>query len=148
MNHLKYFFSIALGLLLSYLRLYGFAYTLVGAAVAMDLVTGVLASLISGEGLSRARAAKGVLKKLSLFAALLFGTFLDMFIPYAASQAGLKLSEGLVLSGVISVYIVVTECVSVIENVLRCNSGAIPAWVRSAFTAARTRLEKGGGKND
>ena len=143
MEHFKYFVSLALGLVLSYLRMYALAYSLVGAAVALDLVTGVLAALISGQGLNAAKARHGVYKKLSLFAALLFGTFLDLFLPFAAAQTGLSLSGGLPLSGVICVYIVVTESVSVIENIIRCEPGAIPAWVKTAFTAARKKLDEG-----
>ena len=89
MNYVKYIVSLLLGALLSYFRLYGFAFTLVGAAVIMDLVTGVLAAVISGGGLSSGKALRGVLKKLSLFAALLFGSLFSALYALAGGLVSL-----------------------------------------------------------
>ena len=140
MNSVKYILSVIGGTILAYFKLYGFAFAIVGIAVMLDLVTGILAALIDGEGLSSKKAYKGVLKKLSLFVALLFGTFLDMFVPYATNAVNIDLHVGLLFSTIISVYIVVTECISIIENIYKCNSNALPEWLKKLFSNAKNDL--------
>ena len=121
MSNIKYLLSIAGGAILTYFKLYGLAYIIVGAVVLFDIVTGILASLMDGSGLSSQKAYKGVIKKVVLFVALAFGTFLD-------------------------VYIAVTESISIIENIYRCNNQALPAWIAKFLKTAKDDIDKGGGE--
>ena len=148
MNSVKYIISVVAGALLAYFKLYGLAFGLVAAVVILDLITGVIAAVVTGEGLSSQKAFKGVLKKATLFLALIFGTFLDLFVPYAVKHVNISLPEGLLFSSVICVYIVVTECISIIENIFRCHDGALPKWLEKLFAGAKDKLDKGGDDND
>ena len=145
MNNIKYLLSVAGGAVLAYFKLYGLAYTIVGAAVLLDIVTGVLASVMDGSGLSSQKAYKGVIKKVVLFVALAFGTFLDVFIPYAASSVSMNIPKNLLFSSVICVYIAVTESISVIENIYRCNNAALPSWIIKFLKSAKDDIDSGGG---
>lgn len=143
MNNIKYLLSIAGGAVLTYFKLYGPAYIIVGAAVLFDIVTGILASIMDGAGLSSQKAYKGVIKKIVLFVALAFGTFLDVFIPYAAASVNMSIPKNLLFSSVICVYIAVTESISIIENIYRCNNQALPAWIAKFLKAAKDDLDSG-----
>lgn len=147
MNNVKYLLSIAGGVILTYFKLYGLAYIIVGAVVLFDIVTGILASLMDGSGLSSQKAYKGVIKKVVLFVALAFGTFLDVFIPYAASSVNFSIPKNLLFSSVICVYIAVTESISIIENIYRCNNQALPAWIAKFMKTAKDDIDKGGGED-
>lgn len=143
MNNIKYLLSIAGGAVLTYFKLYGPAYIIVGAAVLFDIVTGILASIMDGAGLSSQKAYKGVIKKIVLFVALAFGTFLDVFMPYAAASVNMSIPKNLLFSSVICVYIAVTESISIIENIYRCNNQALPAWIAKFLKAAKDDLDSG-----
>lgn len=141
MNNFKYLLSAAGGAVLAYFRLYGLAYTVVGVAVLFDIVTGILASLVDGSGLSSRKAYRGVLKKSGLLMTLGFGTFLDVFIPFAAKSVSLTVPENLLFSSVICVYITVTECISIIENIYRINGRILPEWLMRFFKTAKEELD-------
>ena len=145
MSNIKYLLSIAGGAVLAYFKLYGLAYTIVGAVVLFDIATGILASIMDGSGLSSQQAYKGVIKKVVLFLALAFGTFLDVFIPYAASSVGLSVPKNLLFSSVICVYIAVTESISIVENIYRCNNQALPGWIAKFLKNAKDEINNGGG---
>ncbi len=142
MEKVKYLFSIIAGAILSYLGAYIVLYALVFCAVLFDLITGLAAAVISGTGLSSKKARRGVIKKLVLFVALGFGTFLDVFIPFAAQNIGLDFGGGLIFSTVICVYIVVTECISICENILICNESALPEWLKKMLEKAKGDIGK------
>ena len=110
-----------------------------------DIATGILASIMDGSGLSSQKAYKGVIKKVVLFLALAFGTFLDVFIPYAASSVGLSVPKNLLFSSVICVYIAVTESISIVENIYRCNNQALPGWIAKFLKNAKDEINNGGG---
>ncbi len=142
MTRFKYYISAIGGVVAAYFKMYGLAFTLVGVAVLFDIVTGVLASILNGGGLTSAKAYRGVIKKLVLFIALGFGTFLDVFIPYAAQAANFTIPKNLLFSTVICVYITVTESISIIENIYRCNGAALPKWLLKMLKTAQNEMNE------
>ena len=143
MEKLKYLFSVIAGALLAYMGAYIVLYGLVFCAILFDLITGCMAAVISGKGLSSSKAARGVLKKLVLLIALGFGTFLDVFIPFAAKTVNFDFNGSLIFSTVICVYIVVTECISICENILICNKSALPSWLLKLLNKAQSDIDTG-----
>lgn len=148
MNNIKYFFSIAGGAILAYLKMYGVAFSLVAVAVFFDVVTGVLASVANGSGLSSGKAYKGLIKKLILFVALGFGTFLDVLIPYACKTVNFNIPSNLLFSTVICVYITVTESISIIENIYKASGSALPKWILKMLKSAKSDMDKEGENDD
>lgn len=129
MAKVKYLVSIALGLIMAYFEQYFLLYGFLLAIVLLDLITGCMAAIITGGGLEGKTALKGVFKKLALFIALGFGTFLDVFIPFAAQKVSVDLPDTLIFSAIICVYIVVCECISICENLYRVSPNILPGWV-------------------
>lgn len=148
MNYMKYIMSAVGGVVLAYFRLYGFAFAIVGASVLFDMMTGVIAAIATGEGLSSKKAFKGVMKKLMLLIALGFGTFLDVLLPYAANTVSIPVPKNLLFSTVICVYIALTESISIIENIYKCNSLALPGWISKLLESAKKDMDEKGGKFD
>lgn len=143
----KYVFSTIAGAILAYLKLYYIAYIFIAVVILLDVITGIAASVIDGSGLSSKKAFRGVVKKFVLFVTLGFGTFLDVFIPYAAGTVNISFPEGLLFSSIICVYITVTESISVIENIYRCNDSILPSWILSILKKAKEDIDlKGGDK--
>ncbi len=141
MGKLKYLFALAVGAAVAYFERYAALYVFVCAAILLDLITGMLAAVMEGVGLSSEIARKGFLKKLVLLVAVAFGTFLDVLMPFAAAKVGIHYG-GLIFSSVIGVYICVTECVSVTENLYRCSPRILPARVVRLLKDFKEKMEK------
>lgn len=144
MERLKYLIVAVGGVLASYFRAYIPLVVIVGISVLFDIVTGVVAALYTGEGLNSKKARRGALKKATMFLALGFGIFLDYLVPLAVSQVGFSADIKLMFSSVIAFYIAFCECISVCENIFRCNPDAFPKWIASLLTDGKNHLDKKG----
>lgn len=142
MEWCKYALSALLGAVVAYLKGHALLFWLVVIAVTFDLITGMLAAVISGEGLSSDKARKGFLKKVVLLIALGFGTFLDVLIPWAAVYIGLPIPETMLFSAMICTYICITESISIVENIYKCNDHALPMWIKKLLQQAGQKLEE------
>lgn len=142
-DKIKYWAAVAGGAIAGYFKLYLPLIAIVFTAVMFDIITGVAASVYTGEGLSSKRARRGAVKKAVLFLALGFGMFLDFLLPMAASKIGLELEPGILFSSVVAFYIAFCECVSVCENIYRANPDALPSFLKKLLTDAKHKLEKG-----
>lgn len=142
MDKLKYILAIVGGALVAYFRQYTILFVLVGIACILDLMTGMCAATLEGTGLSSKIARKGFLKKLVLLIAVGLGTYLDFLVQFAAEKAGLQFAT-LIFSPTICVYICVTECISIIENIYRSTGGAIPQWIMNMLKQHKDSMEKG-----
>ena len=147
MDKIKNLFITVTGILLAYFRLYLPLIAVVSVAVLLDIVTGSIAAVYTGEGLSSKKAWRGALKKLTAFLSLGLGIFLDMLIPAAAARLGFEMTENLLFSTVIAFYIAFSECVSVCENIFRCNPDAFPKWIVRLLTDGIKHIEKKGDKD-
>lgn len=141
MGKIKLLISFLLGLAAAYFRQYALLYVLVTVAALLDLATGVSASVIEGTGLSSKIARRGFLKKFVLLIGVGFGTFLDVLLPMCAGNIGIHLPQNLLFSTVICVYICLSECISITENIYRCVGGAMPSWIAGILREAKDNLE-------
>ena len=111
---------------------------LVLCAVALDYCTGIAASAKEGE-LSSSRGAKGIYKKVGLFGLLMTGFFLDYAIPVFAGR-GLDIPT-LPFGLIVAAWIVLNECLSVLENLTRLGVKLPPVLGRMLRTT-RDKLDK------
>ena len=143
MDRLKLWISALGGIVSAYIGAYLPIIGIVFAAVMFDIITGVAAAIYTGSGLSSKKATKGAIKKAMLFLSLGFGIFLDFLLPMAASRIGLTPEVGVMFSSVIAFYIAFSECVSVCENIYRCNPSAFPKWLAKLLSDSKDSIDKG-----
>ena len=148
MEKLKFLLIGIGGVLSAYFKAYVPLLIIVSIAVIFDFITGVIAAIYTGEGLNSKKARKGALKKATMFLSLAFGIFLDYLIPMAAVQIGFDINAKLMFSSIITFYIAFTECVSVCENIYRCNPDAFPRWIVKVLTEGKDKLEHLNDKTD
>lgn len=87
---------------------------------------------------------KGFWKKLMLLAALSFGFFMDVFIPYCMMQLQLDIHMQNAMFGmVIGCYIVLNESISICENIYRANPEIMPKWIKHMLVATRKQIDMG-----
>lgn len=142
MDKVKFILAVVGGVITTYFEQYAWAYGLVAVAVMMDLVSGMAAAVIEGQGLSSKTARAGFFKKLMLLFAVGFGTFLDVLLPRCAALVGLESEQGLLFSAIICVYVCVEESISVLENIYRSTGKRLPKGIAKMLEVAKEKLEK------
>lgn len=142
MDKIKIFIITVGGVVTAHLGAYLPLLAAVSVAVFFDIVTGVIAAVYTGGGLSSKKARRGALKKAAMFMALGFGIFLDYLIPLAAARLSVSIPQTVVFSSVIAFYIAFGECVSVCENLYRCNPDAFPKWISAILSEGKNAIGK------
>ena len=135
MDNVKKLVSVLAGICLSFTKQYGLIISFVACAIVLDCVTGIIAERATGHVISSRKGMKGFWKKLMLLAALSFGFFMDVFIPYCMQNA--------VFGMVIGCYIVLNESISICENIYRANPEIMPKWIKHMLVATRKQIDMG-----
>ena len=109
-------------------------------AIILDYITGILAGRKSKEGLRSGIATKGLYKKAGFLCLLFLGFFLDVAIPYFA-YAGLSFNIpfNTPFGVIMATWIVITEAISIVENLDRVGVG-VPGWVVRLLRGTRDRV--------
>ncbi len=89
-------------------------------AVALDYITGVIAAAYCRE-LSSSVGLRGLLKKIGEFMVVAAALLCDEVISQSAEKLGADLSTGGTVAAVVTVWLVVNEIISILENIARMN---------------------------
>lgn len=90
---------------------------LVGCNI-IDYFTGIIASKYRGENISSYKGMRGIVKKVCMWLLILIGAWIDTLIQYAVSNAGLDIQLTFLVAIVVSVWLVVNEIISILENMI------------------------------
>ena len=151
-NHIigKISMSLFTGLIASIWGIYGPVIICVLVAICMDVVSGLVASMASGEKISSKVGWIGFWKKMALILALAFGIFMDSFIPILLGTISLELPFTMPIGTIVGCYIVINEAISIIENINQAAPTALPKWIKKLLEGAGKTIDDGGsadGKN-
>ena len=151
-NHIigKISMSLFTGLIASFWGIYGPVIICVLVAICMDVVSGLVASMASGEKISSKVGWIGFWKKMALILALAFGIFMDSFIPILLGTISLELPFTMPIGTIVGCYIVINEAISIIENINQAAPTALPKWIKKLLEGAGKTIDDGGsadGKN-
>lgn len=91
----------------------------------LDLITGIVGALRDGEQIKSSKLRDGLFKKIGF----IFCYALGVLINYA--EIFLVLPFGVDLLPVICTYAIITEVVSIIENISKINSDILPDKLKS-----------------
>lgn len=119
---------------------------LVAAAIVLDVVTGLVRCMATGEKLSSEKGQKGFWKKMSLLMSLAFAFFLDISIPTVLDVVKIKLpfENTLLFGSIIAVYIILNESISICENIIKADKRALPKWLKKLFQDAKDDMDQKG----
>jgi len=138
----RWLLSVLSGAAAAFCGQYGLFFLLVAAAVVLDVVTGLVKAKATGEGLSSEKATRGFYKKLSLFAALLFGIFLDFAASAVIVRAGVTVAAETPFALIVSAYIIINEAISIAENLYLTNPDSFPQWIAKRLRVAKDQMEQ------
>ena len=140
---LKLSASLISGLVASFWGVYGAVICCVLGAICLDVITGLIKAKATGQALSSDKGFVGFWKKLSLIAALVFGMFLDVFVPIMLGVISLELPFTLPIGTICGCYIVINESISIIENINAAAPGALPKWIKKLLVGAGQTIDNG-----
>lgn len=145
-NHMigKISMSLFTGLIASFWGIYGPVIICVLVAICMDVVSGLVASMASGEKISSKVGWIGFWKKMALILALAFGIFMDSFIPILLGTISLELPFTMPIGTIVGCYIVINEAISIIENINQAAPTALPKWIKKMLEGAGKTIDDGG----
>lgn len=120
-NQIKILLSFILAVFASFLHQYGLIIILVGIAICLDFLTGIVKSKIK-QNISSKIGYVGFFKKIALMLSLFFAIFFDFFTPLLISfYSDLSLPFALPFGIFTGSYIILNECISICENLFECN---------------------------
>lgn len=145
----KWLFATISGAIAAFFGDYGVFICFVAIAVVLDVITGIIKAMATGEGLNAAKARKGFWRKIALFVALIFGIFLDFAAANVIIKTGMPLNFEMPFALIVSAYIIINESISICENLYLTNPDAFPPQIGKWLKVAKDKIEeKGAGEND
>lgn len=140
--------SVITGLVASFWGVYGPVILCVLIAICMDVVSGLVSAMASGEKISSKVGWIGFWKKIALILALAFGIFMDSFIPILLGTISLELPFTMPIGTIVGCYIVINEAISIIENINKAAPTALPKWIKKLLEGAGKTIDNGGKDNE
>lgn len=142
----KWASSVIIGFAICFTNQYGNLILLIALAVLIDIITGLIKGKVNKEINSQAGYI-GFWKKLSLFAGLGFGIFLDAvvgysFVLYQDGNTSLSLARNIPFGNIIGIYIILNESISIVENLHACGV-KIPLYIFNILHVAKDEIDKG-----
>lgn len=139
----KWAVSVICGAVAAFFGQYGLFFALVAVAVVLDVLTGIVKAKATGEGLSSKKAGKGFWRKMSLFAALLFGIFLDYAAAAVIAHTGVSFGADMPFALIVCAYIIINEAISIAENLYLSNPDSFPKWIADKLKVAKKQVDRG-----
>lgn len=143
----KFAASLFTGLVASFWGIYGPVIICVLVAICMDVISGLVAAMASGEKISSKVGWIGFWKKIALLLALAFGIFMDSFIPILLGTISLELPFTMPIGTIVGCYIVINEAISIIENINQAAPTALPKWIKKLLEGAGKTIDDGGSED-
>lgn len=140
----KFAASLFTGLVASFWGIYGPVIICVLVAICMDVISGLVAAMASGEKISSKVGWIGFWKKMALILALAFGIFMDSFVPILLGTISLELPFTMPIGTIVGCYIVINEAISIIENINQAAPTALPKWIKKLLEGAGKTIDDGG----
>ncbi|MBR5013460.1 MAG: phage holin family protein [Bacteroidales bacterium] len=149
MDHIKKYLilpSAFLGLVGSIAREYLLLIILVAVAIVLDVISGLIRAVATGEAISSEKGTRGFWKKMILLFSMGFAFFLDVATPTILEVVKINppFDRSLIFGCIVCVYIVLNESISIFENILKTNNKALPKWIKKLLQGAKEELEKKG----
>lgn len=144
MNEKGYVLSMSIvgGLISTYFQQYGIIFIFVAIAICFDVITGLVASAYNGIPITSDRARRGFWKKVCFLLAVFLGIFMDAFIPQLVLMVGIKLPFNLPFGCIISIYVILTEAISIAENIFKVNQESMPKWIIGLLKGYKNKIEE------
>ena len=145
-NHLEHFkigFTAVTALLSSLLGVLYIPIMLMVACNLIDYITGIVASIKRKDGLQSQVMLWGIVKKVCMWLLVVVGNIVDTMLMYSATQAGLQLPVSYVVASIVTMWIICTELISILENMISIGV-ALPPFLLPLVKLIKSQTEQAG----
>lgn len=108
--------TVALTALTDIFGLFALPMLLMVVCNIIDYMTGLFASKYRNERIDSYKSIHGIIKKVCMWLLVVVGAVVDGLIVYAANTVGMDVSTHFVVATLVAVWIVVSEVISILEN--------------------------------
>ncbi|NLU24693.1 MAG: phage holin family protein [Clostridiales bacterium] len=136
--------SAALAGFCSYFGILAAPLTVLIAVMLADYATGMLKAWESSS-LSSRIGIRGILKKLGYLVIVAVGMVVDWILRWGLAGIGLTLHLTFLISMIVAVWLIINECISILENVAAMGA-PVPAFLMKLIDRLKGAVEKEGDK--
>lgn len=124
---------------------------ILAAAMVLDYITGMLASKREAlehpddpaYGWSSRRGAEGIIKKAGYLCIIAVAMIVDYIILHVAAQAGIEISLKAFFGLLVTVWYILNELLSIIENAGRMGAN-VPTWLSKYVAVLKDKIDTQG----
>lgn len=109
----------------------------------IDYITGIIASIKRKDGLQSQVMLWGVVKKVCMWLLVVVGAVVDMLLKHSALQAGFSPPVQWVVASIVTMWIICTELISILENMLSIGV-ILPPFLLPLVKLIKEQTEKAG----
>lgn len=114
------------------------------AATVLDYITGIFAAAYH-KNLASEIGLRGIIKKSGSFFVIAVALLTDALVSYSAEQFGIYLSTGTAIASIVTIWLILNEFISILENISKLNV-ALPPFLLSAIKLLKKQTEAVGDK--
>lgn len=118
MEKVKVVLTSVLSMFMSWLGILAIPVFLLVGCNLVDYFTGLCAAKYRTEQINSYKGIRGIIKKVCMWVLVLIGAWLDVLIQYATECAGLDLGIPFVVATVVTIWLVINEMISILENMI------------------------------
>lgn len=118
MEKFKVTVTAILSTLMSWLGILAIPVFLLVGCNLVDYFTGLCAAKYRTEQINSYKGIRGIIKKVCMWVLVLVGAWLDILIRYATDCAGLNVEIPFVVATVVTLWLVINEMISILENMI------------------------------
>ena len=143
MERFKFAFTAITAFLSSLLGVLYIPVMLMVLCNVIDYITGVIASIRRKDGLQSQVMLWGVVKKVCMWLLVVVGAVVDMLLKHSALQAGFTPPVQWVVASIVTMWIICTELISILENMMSIGV-ALPPFLLPLVRLIKDQAEKAG----
>lgn len=141
-NTITMVLAAAFGALCSYCAELAVPLAVLAAVMLADYVTGMAKAWTLGE-LSSRIGVRGIVKKVGYLVLVGAAGVTDWLLRYGLEQVGVTVELRFLMAAVVTVWLIVNELISILENVAAMG-GPVPPFLRTLLERLKNEVEKQG----
>ena len=146
-TELKAVFVTALAGILAYFRIIAIPILVLFVFMIIDYITGISAAWVKCELSSRTGFAD-ILKKVMHFALIAVGIGTDWVVNFGLSAIDVPFEYGYLIGLFITVWLIINELMSILENIGRINGNAYPKFLKKLLSHIKRAIDERSGDGD
>lgn len=140
-NYIKAFFTGIFALISSVLGVLAVPVFLMVACNILDYITGLMASTYRSQDINSYKSIRGIMKKVCMWLLVVVGAVIDELLLYASQTAGIILPFTFLVAGIVAIWIICNEIISILENI-KDMGVAIPGFLVPIVEHVKTQVEE------